>query len=41
MDYITETLETKRLILRPLSVNDATEMFNNGASDPQVTKYLT
>ncbi|EOT39584.1 GNAT family N-acetyltransferase [Enterococcus columbae] len=41
MDYITETLETKRLILRPLSVNDATEMFNNWASDPQVTKYLT
>ena len=33
-------METKRLILRPTSINDAEQMFNNWASDPEVTKYL-
>lgn len=35
------TLETKRLILRPFKIDDAAEMFNNWASDSEVTKYLT
>lgn len=35
------TLETKRLILRPFEIDDANEMFNNWASDSEVTKYLT
>ena len=34
-------LETERLILRPLSVDDATEMFNNWANDPEVTRYMS
>ena len=34
-------LETERLILRKLNENDADAIFNNWASDPEVTKYLT
>lgn len=35
------TLTTDRLILRPLSPDDAEAMFCGWASDPEVTKYLT
>lgn len=35
------TLETERLILRPFELDDAESMFNNWASDEEVTKYLT
>lgn len=35
------TLETNRLILRPFEYTDAGAMFNNWASDDEVTKYLT
>lgn len=41
MEYMTPILTTQRLILRPLSVEDAHEMFHNWASDTKVTKYLT
>jgi len=34
-------LETKRLILRPTSMNDAEQMYAGWASDPEVTKYMT
>ncbi|MCX7923107.1 MAG: GNAT family N-acetyltransferase [Clostridia bacterium] len=34
-------IETKRLILRPFVIEDTINMFNNWASDPEVTKYLT
>ena len=37
----TKTIETDRLLLRKLSVNDAEAMFRNWASDPEVTKFLT
>lgn len=37
----TESLQTERLVLRPFAVNDADAMFQNWASDPEVTKYLT
>ena len=37
----TKTLETPRLILRPLTVEDAQAMYDNWASDPEVTKFLT
>ena len=37
----TQRLETHRLILRRCRVEDAEEMFNNWASDPEVTKFLT
>ena len=33
-------IETERLILRSTSITDAEQMFNNWASDPEVTKYL-
>ena len=36
----TVQMETNRLILRPTSITDAEQMFNNWASDPEVTKYL-
>ena len=36
----TKTLETERLILRRFTVEDAQPMFDNWASDPEVTKYL-
>lgn len=37
----TVGLETERLILRRFKKNDYAEMFENWASDPEVTKYLT
>lgn len=37
----TEKIETKRLILRKFREKDAKDMYNNWASDPEVTKYLT
>lgn len=37
----TEYLETERLILRRFKIEDAQAMYNNWASDEEVTKYLT
>lgn len=37
----TKTLETERLILRKYSLDDAENMFNNWASNPNVTKFMT
>ncbi len=37
----TQTIETERLILRRITTDDAQAMFDNWASDPEVTKYLT
>lgn len=37
----TKRLETGRLILRPYVPEDAGDMFENWASDPEVTKFLT
>lgn len=37
----TRKLETKRLILRRFNIEDAEDMYNNWASDSEVTKYLT
>ena len=37
----TQTLETRRLILRRAVREDAEPMFRNWASDSEVTKYLT
>lgn len=34
------TLETQRLILRPMTVADAEHIFNTWTSDPRVTKYM-
>ena len=36
----TKTLETERLILRKFEITDAQNMFDNWASNPNVTKYL-
>jgi len=36
----TKELETKRLILRRFRLDDAEKVFNNWASDEEVTKYL-
>lgn len=36
----TKNLVTDRLILRRFTIEDADAMFNNWASDPEVTKYL-
>lgn len=38
---MTVTIQTKRLILRPLTVNDAPQMFHHWANSKMVTKYLT
>ena len=35
-----KTLETERLILRPLTVKDAEEAFKNWTSDDEVSKYV-
>ena len=37
----TQMLQTQRLILRRFVPEDAQAMFQNWASDPEVTKYLT
>ena len=37
----TVTINTERLVLRRLTVEDAQAMYENWASDPKVTKYLT
>jgi len=37
----TKTIETSRLILRRFTMDDAQAMYDNWASDPEVTKYLT
>ena len=37
----TQTIETKRLVLRRFRIEDAQDMFDNWASDPEVTRYLT
>ena len=37
----TKRLETERLILRPFVKEDAQAMYDNWASDPEVTRYLT
>ena len=36
----TQILKTKRLVLRPLSLDDAQAMYDNWASDPQVTRFM-
>ena len=37
----TIQLETDRLVLRRFTLDDAESVFNNWASDDEVTKYLT
>ena len=37
----TKQIETKRLILRRFTMEDADAMYENWASDPEVTKFLT
>ena len=37
----TQTIHTRRLILRRFRVEDAGDMFRNWASDPEVTRFLT
>jgi len=37
----TKELETKRLILRRFTLNDAEKVFNNWANNDEVTKYLS
>ena len=37
----TQKLETERLILRRFVIEDSAAMYNNWASDDEVTKYLT
>lgn len=37
----TKTIETERLLLRRFTLEDAPKMYENWASDPEVTKYLT
>ena len=37
----TQVIETKRLVLRPFRISDAQKMYDNWASDPEVTKFLT
>ena len=37
----TQQLETRRLILRRVRREDAQAMYDNWASEEQVTKYLT
>lgn len=39
--FMKVTLETNRLSLRPFVETDAIDMYNNWASDDEVTKYLT
>ena len=37
----TINLETDRLILRKFKIEDAEDMYNNWASNSEVTKYLS
>lgn len=37
----SQRIETERLILRPLTLNDAEDMFNNWANNENVCKFLT
>jgi len=37
----SRTIETERLILRKIRMEDAQDMFTNWACDPEVTRYLT
>ena len=37
----TQKIETRRLFLRPFRAEDARDMFENWASDPEVTRFLT
>lgn len=37
----TQIIETDRLILRRFTLNDAEDMYNNWASDNEVTRFLT
>lgn len=37
----TQIVQTKRLLLRKITMSDAQAMYDNWASDPEVTKYLT
>ena len=37
----TQTIETPRLILRRFTTEDAQAMYDNWASDPEVSRYLT
>lgn len=37
----TITLETDRLVLRKFTVDDVEDMFNNRASNPSVTRFMT
>lgn len=37
----TQNIHTQRLLLRPFAQTDAQAMFDNWASDPEVTKYLS
>lgn len=36
----TAVLETERLILRPFTLDDAVDMYENWAKDPEVTRFL-
>ena len=36
----TQILKTKRLVLRPFSLDDAQAMYDNWDSDPQVTRFM-
>ncbi len=37
----TQTIQTQRLILRQFRIEDTRDMFQNWASDDEVTKYMT
>lgn len=37
----TKVIETNRLILRPFRISDGQKMYDNWASDDEVTKFLT
>ena len=37
----TNVLETERILLRRFKIEDAQNMFDNWASNPNVTKFLT
>jgi ribosomal-protein-alanine N-acetyltransferase len=37
----TKVLQTRRLILRPLTIDDTESVYNNWANDDEVTRYLS